>query len=125
MEKAMARGRATSPTVTPASRSRRNLWLVYPRKQSTDFGNQRSSKKARSISSLLQQLCQLPITMSDRRAIDCPCTSRTNLKKSQQDFLAGLVPVCLASRLGRSHGSNRDFRHLFVPIARNLIEVDS
>src|SRR6266853_244803 len=43
MANAMASGRATSPTVTPAMVSFKNLFRLYSRRQITDFGSQRSS----------------------------------------------------------------------------------
>ncbi len=40
MANAIAKGRATSPTVIPARRSDTNIRLVYDLRQSTDFGSQ-------------------------------------------------------------------------------------
>src|SRR5712691_66062 len=42
MAKAIAKGRATRPTVTPASKSERNLWRSYSRNRIIDFGSQAS-----------------------------------------------------------------------------------
>lgn len=60
---AIARGKATKPTVMPAIRSSRNLWELYVRKERIDFGSQLSLGKAVAILSLSQA----------RRRIEC-CT---------------------------------------------------
>ena len=51
---AIARGNATRPTVTPASRSSRNLCRSYVRRNKTDFGSQLSLRKPLPIFSLSQ-----------------------------------------------------------------------